>query len=526
MAWALSGSLRGLTGPAGPSGAAQVIRTPEQFSAVGDGVADDQVPLTNMLNAAQPGDTFRMAGRYRHSGILTVPNVAGLTFDGTGGALLATNRLTAALRMNNLTRLTLRNVRHIVDPYVGLPADGRGNDDSSTTPFFFQDCTDLLIEDCVSENSAQTGFYLANVNRFRALRSNVLRSYADGFHMTHNSRSGYVDSPIIWFPGDDGVAVVSYRLRNGVAIAPCRDIVIRRPSVRHCHARGVSVIGGTNIVYLDVDIQWTRAAGAMIATEAGYDSSGVDNCHIRGGRVMHSAYPTISSQGTLTAALDHGPLFMAGETGRAVINSSMTDVEVVDVGPGAFDGQRAIGTGHVNNTFARNVFSPGGREVPGLASMTTGATATDSVDNRGPQLKRMAADVSSTVVATGNSGLGWGGLVPGTYVIEVSGSYLTAVATTGIRFNWGFAGTSTAFDCAWDLSQGVTAAPQRGVTTGTNTEFVGAGSAATIAIPFTVEATVVLTGASNVFDFKFGSEVAASSVTLKRGTFGRLTKIA
>lgn len=503
-----------------------VLRTPEQYGAVGDGVADDQIPLANMLAALTAGNTIRMAGRYRHTASLTVPNRAGLTFDGTGGALLATNRLAASFRMVGLSRLTLRNIRHIVDPFTGLPADGRGNDDSATTPFYLVDCTDVQIEDCVSENSAQTGFYLANINRFRVLRPNVLRSYADGFHMTHNSRNGYVDSPTIWFPGDDGVAVVSYRLRDAVVVAPCRDIIIRRPSVRHCHARGISIIGGINVVYYDVDLQWTRAAGAMIATESSYDSSPVDNCHVRGGKILHSAYPVISSQGVLDAALDHGPMFMSGEATRAVTNSSMCDIEVTDVGPTAFDGQRAIGAGHVNNSFARNIFAPGGREVPSLAGLVTGVTAVDAIDNRGPQLRRMGADVSSTVVATGNSGIGWGGLGPGTYVIEISGSYLTAVATTGIKFNWGFAGTSTAFDCAWDLSQGTTAAPQRGVTTGTNTEFIGAGSAATVAIPFTVEATAVLTGASNVFDFKFGSEIAASSVTLKRGTFGRLTKIA
>jgi len=61
-------------------------------------------------------------------------------------------------------------------------------------------------------------------------------------------------------PGDDGVAVVSYEKDQ----ATCRSIRITAPVVRDpAGGRGISVVGGEDIIYVDVDVQGSRAGGGL-----------------------------------------------------------------------------------------------------------------------------------------------------------------------------------------------------------------------------------------------------------------------
>ena len=381
---------RGFQGVPGTSGAgtATVVRTPEQYGALGDGIADDQTALVNMLAATLAGETLRLAGRYRHSGVLTL-NVANVLIDGRGGELFAINRNTAAFRFPvGASGVRVVGLRHVVAPYNGTDnaGNGRGTDDSSTTPFYMNGCNDWVLQDVYSANSAQTGIFMLNCARYQLLRPTVMRSYADGIHQTHNCRDGFIDSPVVWFPGDDGVAIVSYRFRDAVLVDPCARIFIRKPFVRHCHARGVTVVGGNDIVVTDVDIEFTRAAGLMIAAEQSYDTHTPQRVAFRGGRVSHVGYPVISSQGTIDAGLDHGALFLFNaKAGTNMADCRFSDITVSDLAqPLLFTYARSIlegtatfsGCGHDRITIAPG---PG---PAGLAEGRAGVTTTATIDLR------------------------------------------------------------------------------------------------------------------------------------------------
>lgn len=420
-----------------------VVRTPEQYGAVGDGTTNDQAALLAMLAALKPGDTVRMPGQYRHSAELTVP-VKDTTWFWTG-ALLATNRLAASLRISTAAEgTTMYGARHIVDPWDGT-GDARTGSDISTAPFAIYDTSRITMVDAYSANSAQCGFYLSTVKGYRFVRPVVDRSFADGFHQTHNCEDGTVDDPTVMWPGDDGVAVVSYLTRGsgGAAVDPCRRIIVRRPVVRYTHARGLSAVGGTDITYLDVDVFHTRGAGIYIGSESGFNTHPAVRCEAIGGEVRHVGYGIPPSGSTTDdAPLDHGPLFLlTQQAATPVVDCGYSDIEVSDVGVNVLQYGRAVtnnGATFSGCFYRRITVQPGPEKrsggVLGIFGATSGVTYDTPIDNRAVAAAATAAQavkarLASNATAVNNTA----GLLSWTGTDEVDTNDLHSTSTNPTR---------------------------------------------------------------------------------------------
>lgn len=297
---------------AGPADQPRAERPVEDFGATGDGTSDDTEALQRALSQVRTGEALVFAeGRtYLHSDVLVL-TVPGVLLRG-GGQLLATDEERSSLQVDaaNVT---------VEDLMLGVRETTRRWDAPAQHRLFAStQASGLRLRRVEVTASAASGLFLAGVQGFEIDDCRVSDTRADGIHLTLGSREGVVRRPQLNGTGDDGVAVVSY-LEDGVV---CRSIEVLAPVVRTTvGGRGVSVVGGEDITYRDVDIDGTRAAGVYVACEGDpfftYSSTRVQ---VLGGRITGA---------NTDAAIDHGSVLVyAGRDGGRVSEVLIVGLEI------------------------------------------------------------------------------------------------------------------------------------------------------------------------------------------------------
>ena len=268
------------------------------FGAVGDGAADDTAAVQRALDAARPGVAVVVpAGRvFVHTDVLHV-RVPGTVVTG-GGVLLATREDRSSVWVEadgvTLDGLTVRTQgttrRWEAWEQMGLRLAGHSG---------------AVVREVTVEGSAAAGLYVGGADHFLLDHVTVQGTRADGIHLTEGSHDGLVLAPTVVGSGDDGVAVVSYRSDG----APCHDIVVRSPQVLGTTwGRGLSVVGGTDVAFTDVDVQRSDAAAVYLGSEGQpWNTWAPVRVSVTGGRLQDS---------NTDQRIDHGAvLVLAGGDG-------------------------------------------------------------------------------------------------------------------------------------------------------------------------------------------------------------------
>jgi polygalacturonase len=302
--------------PAATGGPARVL--PELYGAVGDGVADDTAALQAALDALRPGDRLVLPGgrTYRHSRVLLARR-ADSRIEGSG-ALLASDEERSSLQLVadgvGVSGITLR-ITGTSDRFHGLdqhrlvlgPHDG------------------LVVSGVRVEGSAGTGVFVYGSTGFRISDVRVSGTRADGVHMTGGASDGLVERPVVVRSGDDGVAVVSYDKDD----AATRDITVVGARIRDQRGgRGISVVGGEDVVYRDVHVTGSSAAAVYLATEgAPFHTRSTRRVRVSDVRVVDA---------NRTPAVDHGAVLVyAGAEGREVRDITVDEVRIEGTRSGA-----------------------------------------------------------------------------------------------------------------------------------------------------------------------------------------------
>lgn len=294
-------------GTAGATVTVTVPIAPGQTTVPGDSTS----LLQSMFDALRPGDTLTLAPQtYRHSGVLTI-RVPGVTIIGNGATLYATNDSTSAVKILadnvTLTGITLGAAQ--TGPRYYAPEQHK----------LVIMADHVTVTDVVINGSAGAGIYVDGSGYFELNDVRVIRSRADGIHMTNGSHDGVVNNPYTEWTGDDGVAVVSYLPDTAIS----RNITINSPTVNGTlWGRGISVVGGQNITYTDITVSNTDSAGVYVASEWSYNTHGVDGVRVDGG--------TVTNANTNPATVHGAILLYAGNAGTRLDDVTITNLTIVE----------------------------------------------------------------------------------------------------------------------------------------------------------------------------------------------------
>lgn len=281
------------------------------FGAVGDGRTDDSAAITRAFGTLRSGQTLRFPGgrTFCHGSVLSL-TTANVSLVGPG-TLQATAEQTSALQIEaagvTVTDLTL-----------GVANTTQRWSSPDQHKLFLGPHAGISVRDVSITGSAAVGLFCFGPSNFVLERITVSDTRADGIHLTNGAHDGTVESPSITRSGDDGVAVVSY-LGDG---SVCHDISIHSPRVRvTTGGRGLSVVGGDRIVYTDIDVAESAAAGVYLACEGGdFVTAPTRGVRVTSGRITGA---------NTDPAIDHGAVLVySGRSGGSVTDVVVSELSV------------------------------------------------------------------------------------------------------------------------------------------------------------------------------------------------------
>ena len=263
------------------------VRTLKQMGVNYASTADQQTALMNALTIASE-DMLKLVAEphsiYKHGDMLAFD---GIEFDGQGCNFQAINPARARILLTG-ARPILRNLHK-----SSLNVTGRTSA-YDAIGVLVRDATDLLLENIIIDSGGNAGILLDNVQRFESRGTLVMDTKADAYHCTNGTRDGSVYGHTAIRPGDDGFAVVTY---GGSEL--CENIRVYGARVRQGNQRGMTVVGGRDVWFMQPDIDETECAGIYFSSESSYGTFGVRNCGVIGGTIKNAVSRAGISQGAI-----------------------------------------------------------------------------------------------------------------------------------------------------------------------------------------------------------------------------------
>lgn len=314
--------IQGETGPQGPAGSGSGGREfrPETYGAVGDGVADDGTAILATQTAMAVGDVMVLTqGKvYRHTGLLN--------FTKDGISIVGSGELRAATPTASAVRLSGIN-QSMIGVHLTCPsASSRGNTEDHHKLVLTG--TGTYLEDVKVTGSHAAGIFYYGATYVDSVNCKVYDTYADAHHMTNGAHHIEMLNPVAdWSNstgiGDDGIATVSYQGTGTL----CHDINVWNPKVVNAKAgRGVTIVGGEDVFYHNVDVRNTYAAGVYIACEDSFLTHGVSRVGVSGTIYGAGTLPTPSGK----LDLDHGAVLVYSARNTLSVQNVHLDLVIVD----------------------------------------------------------------------------------------------------------------------------------------------------------------------------------------------------
>jgi len=308
---------------------------PETFGAVGDGVADDQRALeATAAEAAKTGRPIALKGgaTYAHSGVWELDGVT--VYGPTGAAtLLATDA--RSTHPQHAIRLT-GNGAKLVGVKVTTTWSGSRQDNPQSASVVIENATNFVVRGCSVSNSASVGIFTRLGSSRGSIQSNyVSDTRADGIHTVDGSRHILIAMNTVWDTGDDCISVVSY-LANG---APVEAVQISLNQVSGGMARGIAVVGGTNVAINHNQVFSSRMTGIYVVSEDSFRTHGVDGAFVDQNLIVDCArdddWKALNAQGRaghliFRPRITNNVVRFTGTKGKAYFGAIIVWRDVVD----------------------------------------------------------------------------------------------------------------------------------------------------------------------------------------------------
>jgi parallel beta-helix repeat protein len=308
-----------------------------EFGVVPDDSRDDTDAIQRALDGLKAGETLVFSpGRYQISRSVRVRR-PGVTITGPGATIHATNPDSQALlieadntTVSSLTFTAVTDVRRTAAWHarIVISADQGGGKYKTVRNTVIRDnrIVNAGPPGSPTANSASAGgIFVTHANGFLIAGNTVVRTLADGIHITGGSKNGRVLNNTVRETGDDMIAVVSY-LGNGNAVtngensakrllatfndrvenALVRNVLIAGNQVSGQYwGRGISVVGGQSITIARNTIDNVPVAAAvLLAREANWQTFGVENVVVENNliRNVQNEAPPYDFQGKYASA--------------------------------------------------------------------------------------------------------------------------------------------------------------------------------------------------------------------------------
>jgi len=287
-------------------------RQVRDFGAVPDDDRDDTDAIQSALDAMKSGETLVFSpGRYLISRTVRVQH-SGVTVTGPKAIIHATNPDSQALlieadntTVSSLTFTAVTQGRRTAAWHsrIVVAADIGGGNYRTVYNTVIRDNGILGVGNpgtSTANSSSAGGILLMRANGFLVTGNTITRTLADGIHVTAGSKNGRIINNAVRETGDDMIAVVSY-LGTGNPVADnasrelanwnarldsalVRNVLIAGNQLSGQYwGRGISVVGGQSVTIARNTLNnMPRAAGILIAREAGYETFGVQNVLVEG----------------------------------------------------------------------------------------------------------------------------------------------------------------------------------------------------------------------------------------------------
>ncbi|GGO06935.1 hypothetical protein GCM10010969_34990 [Saccharibacillus kuerlensis] len=211
-------------------------------------------------------------------------------------------------------KVEIRNFKHQYQTTVP-----RGNGAHEKNSITVRSASNFVIDNIHVSKSSTAGIMMAYGSNNGVVTNNLVENTgADGIHMTTQSHHISVENNTVMGVGDDGVAVVSY----GTSPTPVNNIVIRGNDIGNfSKARGISVVGGMDVLIENNKIADTMMAGIYISVEGSYNTLNVDRINVNNNTIHHTGiqspqnHPNVlvyASQGTIDNVVFYGNVITDG----------------------------------------------------------------------------------------------------------------------------------------------------------------------------------------------------------------------
>ena len=280
-----------------------VLVSVADHGAIANDSGDDQAAIQEAIDSAPPGSTVVFPpGTYVHSDYLTV-HTQGVKLFGYGATLVATNpsRHALILRADNteVSGFTL----------IGSPTVRMNAEEQMGIALHYTNGS--TVRDNVVRGTSSAGIFVWGSSNYAVRNNTVENTMSDGIHSVGGSSYGIVEGNTLRNVGDDCFAVVSYIAERAIS----NHITIRNNSCVGGKARGVSVVGGSDVLIQGNTIEASGAAGIYLASEPSYNTYAAKRVTVVGNTLRGvNVNPNIR----------HGAVFIWGRAGSATTADGAT----------------------------------------------------------------------------------------------------------------------------------------------------------------------------------------------------------
>lgn len=287
--------------------AAALTITVAPYFAKGDGQTDNTAVINQALADAAASaprkKVYVPLGTYAHSGVLHIQGVT-LSGAGAGTVLQATNPGEGSVELSGtdcgIQKCTLVS-----------PAAKERMSNSHSAAICVNGATRFTINQVDvgaigTPGAASAGILCADrASSHGAITDNRISStLADGIHLTSGAKEIRVSGNTVTNTGDDMIAVVSYR-KDKAVVSGVR--ITKNLCVRQANGRGISVVGGDDVLIDHNTIQSSDAAAIYLASEDGYDTFAPSNVRVIGNTIRNA---------NQNHAITHGGIYVFGRIAR------------------------------------------------------------------------------------------------------------------------------------------------------------------------------------------------------------------